>query len=815
MHCSLSVFIFLATLLSGAGVSAQFCRFARWTTPVSRCSGGTCGVGNSLTVGDVNGDGVPDVLSVSDNPGFGEGRGWLFDGATRTLLREITPPRLGIDFGVSGSFLGDIDGDGRDDFAIGAQRDGPGAIYVYSGGQPLLPPRVVPGEPGDAFFGSLVAAGGDLTGDGIPDLLSVKDFPTRLIAVDSVSLQRAWSVPLQVLGRFAVIGDVNGDGRADVAASTNPPQVLSGLDGSPLYAFTLPPANGTSRPPYVGLDDIDGDGVPDFASAVDTATGTSFRAGVVRLYSGASGARIVDFAGHVMNGALGLELGVGTDITGDGVRELVAGGVDLFRVFDPVTRTIVGGVDQQPGGQWWRVAIADFDRDGLGDVVIGDQGVDLLPGSGVSGAIELWSSNDDPFFDIDSRPPARVELEVGENLFRQIISFPPSCSQGLITLSNPIAPNGWANVGPLPQTGSSSVRTSAVWTPQIGDVGVHPVRYEVTDGQGRTAVLDFEIVVAAPDIESVGLGGVGATGCQGGAEPWRLSDGSEATAEVDYVYDATTSSLEVRVRNTSTAAAGGFAPVISDLWLNLPEDAVLAAQLIDQQTASGSNTDFAFSWDPQRRGPSALNTADCFGDFSIHLSAGSSGAIASVGQPVSTSVGAVTADEMRFTIRLNTDGLLGAAAFPRTLSVWPRQVPHAGAAVRFVGGGAQGVGQGIVGPVDECRTAVHTVGVPQVGGQFTLRVTGSVGCYSEIWWSGDRGATPVAGMTVSLALPILATTELGIIGRTTTIDAPISIPADPALAGTTLHLSSIGFRSGRGFALDLQASPSLELVIRP
>ena len=94
--------------------------------------------GYSLTVGDVNGDGKGDIAVGArreDVDGiFNQGRAYVFSGADGSLLFTLNAPNAkeNAQFGVSAA-AGDVNGDGKSDVAVGACSDGSnyaGRTYV-------------------------------------------------------------------------------------------------------------------------------------------------------------------------------------------------------------------------------------------------------------------------------------------------------------------------------------------------------------------------------------------------------------------------------------------------------------------------------------------------------------------------------------------------------------------------------------------------------------------------------------------------------------------------------------------------------------
>lgn len=130
---------------------------------------------------DLNGDGFADLVVGAGNGSevaiyFGAEAGYA-----QTPSVRITAP-AGFQFGLAVEVVGDIDGDGRLDLAIGAPQDGDGAVYVFRGRDswPATLPYTRadyvitvnasedPGFSGGLFGGSLARVG-DYDGDGADD----------------------------------------------------------------------------------------------------------------------------------------------------------------------------------------------------------------------------------------------------------------------------------------------------------------------------------------------------------------------------------------------------------------------------------------------------------------------------------------------------------------------------------------------------------------------------------------------------------------------------------------------------------------------
>ena len=294
--------------------------------------------------GDADGDGTHDVLvGAPIGAGFVE----LRSGATGNLLHRFDGG-AGDGMGTAVASAGDVNGDGKADLLLGAGRvDGAvgtdsGAVYVVNGAT-YQTIRTLRGEDAGGRFGSGTDLAGDLDGDGKADwVVGARDSGTgqrgRAYAYSSANGKRLWTVTAPKtggdLGSFFVGGldDLDGDGTPDVyvgdyADSTNGNQsgaayVVSGADGSRIYAWRGAKAKeGTGPGREAG--DIDGDGVQDIAVGSYLSSTGAHLAGRVDIYSGATGARIASITSTRTGENLGFDVVALGDTNGDGAPDMV------------------------------------------------------------------------------------------------------------------------------------------------------------------------------------------------------------------------------------------------------------------------------------------------------------------------------------------------------------------------------------------------------------------------------------------------------------------------------------------------------------
>ena len=122
-------------------------------------------------VGDINKDGYADfVIGSPYNWTDGKGRVYLFWGGDTISWERcttFTSDSLGDQFGSSVANIGDINGDGYDDLAIGAPQSG--KVYIYYGGKTLhtTPDSILTADHLDVHFGRKIESSVNVRKNGV------------------------------------------------------------------------------------------------------------------------------------------------------------------------------------------------------------------------------------------------------------------------------------------------------------------------------------------------------------------------------------------------------------------------------------------------------------------------------------------------------------------------------------------------------------------------------------------------------------------------------------------------------------------------
>ena len=381
--------------------------------------------------GDVNGDGVDDVIvgaTGNSTGGTNAGTAYVVYGRTDGSLADVDlnvlddpTPDTSVGFKIIGaatdsasswsvSEVGDVNGDGVDDVIVAAPfTDGGGAYVVYGRTDTSLgnvdldvlagptPDNTVgfkiTAEAADDFAGWSVSAAGDVNGDGIDDMI--------IGALTGVATDYAGAA-------YVVYGEAGGLSAVDLSklGGSNP--------GDPKgFKITGEAANNFAGYSVSAAGDVNGDGIDDVIVGA-LGNGADYAGAAYVVYGAAGGLTAVDLA-DVALGSGGFKMvgeaaydnagyvvsGAG-DVNGDGVDDVIVGAigggsyggaylvygaagglstVELGELAQSSSGFKIFGGAQSDGVGFSVSAAGDVNGDGFDDLTVGAAGTDAGTGA--------------------------------------------------------------------------------------------------------------------------------------------------------------------------------------------------------------------------------------------------------------------------------------------------------------------------------------------------------------------------------------------------------------------------------------------------
>ncbi|MGQ0501926.1 MAG: FG-GAP-like repeat-containing protein [Panacagrimonas sp.] len=346
---------------------------------------------NAIAIGDLNGDGRPD-LAVA-NRGIEGGSGGsvsvlLNTAAPGAAINYAAPANLSAGSSPRSVAVGDVNGDGRPDLAVANQDSNNVSVLLNS----TLPGETLPSYAAAVNFATgavpVSVALSDVNDDGRPDLAVANNAGANVSVLLNTTAPGAVSPRYATAANFAAgtgpfsvaVGDVNGDGRPDLALANSVSDNVSVLLNTTIVGvasanYAAAASFGASvGPRSIAVADFNGDGRPDLALANYRSASVS-----VLLNTAAPGAANPSYAAaaNIPTGAGPQSVAVG-DVNGDGRPDLTVANLDASYVSVLLNTTAAGdgaptyaaAVNLTAGNRTSSVAVGDVNGDGRPDLAV-------------------------------------------------------------------------------------------------------------------------------------------------------------------------------------------------------------------------------------------------------------------------------------------------------------------------------------------------------------------------------------------------------------------------------------------------------------
>jgi hypothetical protein len=326
-----------------------------------RPTDGTWSFFNAVALGDVDGDGRPD-LAVTDADD--DRVGVLINAGNGTFgpARELSEAQASHPDAVA---FGDLNGDGRLDLAVGNVN---GVNVALNDGTGVFP-AVSPFHPSPQVLSLAI---GDLNGDGRADIVAGRyQGLDVLLATSGVTTATSYAMP--GAGSMSVtLGDVTGDGKPDIVLALRgpPPQVsilVNQGDGS--FVADPTPLKTGGPPVAVAIGDLDGDGRADLAVGTEPDQVCTSSGNLALFFNRGDRFDGPFRLGRDDYGAVAI-----ADVDGNGTLDVAAGGRGILELYLNDGTGVFSAPVRYAGLAAPSMMVAgDVDGDGRTDLALADQ----------------------------------------------------------------------------------------------------------------------------------------------------------------------------------------------------------------------------------------------------------------------------------------------------------------------------------------------------------------------------------------------------------------------------------------------------------